>query len=168
MGEYVKMSEEKKNSGALKGFWRRICNGEITDSLTQNFMVYIVSYILTALLSSVPSIGFFASLNTSPGSAAPFLQSFADCLLPTTVTLTLSSTVQNLASAPKIRALMIWNPILVFLGTVVYLLLRVQSAWWLPYVFCGFVVLNTISNLFVVSQIQAETMGGSISREKDA
>lgn len=157
MGEHIEM-------GKIRELLRRTTNGELSDLFTQTFVIYFFSYVLSAILSSLPILGVFPSLSGSGGVAVSFIQSFSDYLIPTTVTLTLSTFIQNLGADSDVRAGVIWSPLLTLVYVILYVVWRQEPKPWLPYGSIVLVVINTIVNLVVTAQVYNRVVGRSITR----
>lgn len=132
---------------------KRLVAGEISDLLTQNFVIYVTSYALTVLLSSLPSLGLFAPPDAGEMSS---MQTLSDCLFPTTITLTISALIQNLSYNKKPHATLLWSPFITLIYGILYVRWRKSFYPWLPYVSCAVALLTAVINLWVVTQIQKE------------
>lgn len=143
----------------------RLLNGYITDPLTQNFIIYFASYVLSAFLSSIPNIGLLPV--SVAESTNTFLPAFGNCLLPTTVTLTVSTVFQNIAKAQeldvKLRVSILWPALVSIIYAYLHIRLSQSGNVILPWVaiVCAFVI--SALNLWTVTQIQREVNDASVN-----
>ena len=141
----------------MGNIFKRILNGDITDPLTQKVTIYVSSYLLSFVLSSVPYIGAFADPNTTTLIG----RAFADCLLPATVTLIASTAIENVArsqvSGVTLRAPTIWAVILTVCYSLVYVNLRQLQLSWVPLAATIASLLISLISLYSALQIQSET-----------
>lgn len=149
----------------------RLFNGYITDPLTQNFVIYIASYALSALLSSIPFLGILASSTADAAVATPsldtFLWAFSDCVVPTTVTLTAGTVIQNIAKSQetniRLRSSTIWAAIFTLIYMLLYAALHQQRFVCLPWIAIVSSFLISFLNLWTITQLEKEAVPDGVS-----
>lgn len=145
-------------------FFSRILNGYITDPLTQNFLIYFISYVFSAFLSSIPNIGLLSPASDDLNS---FLLAFSNCLLPTTVTLTVGTFIQNIAKTQelgvKIRVSIIWPAMLSLAYAYLHIRLSQSGSAILPWIAIVLSFVISALNLWISTQIQMAHVDVSIS-----
>lgn len=138
----------------IKGLKEQL-NGEITEPLMQSILIYIFSYILSILLSSIPVLGLFAP---SESDETVLGIVFTDCLLSATITLTVSTMVQNFAVAIQNsirKCILTFLLILVVLFDVIaYTVLRGLGHPHLTFITLTVSLVTSVINLFAVAQIE--------------
>lgn len=137
-------------------------NGDLTDPLNLNIIIYTCTYalsIISALMGVVPDIGREEFL------VGEFWRAFTDCIVPTTATLVLGNVIQNLVVVSEYRikrfALSIWAVLSVLVYMMIYPLLR-------EYELPCFTVAVAIASIGIVvlgmnsiAQIEKEKQGNS-------
>ena len=138
----------------IKGIKEQL-NGEITEPLMQSILIYIFSYVLSILLSSIPVLGLFAP---SESNEAVLEIVFTDCVVSATITLTVSTMVQNFAVAIQNgirKCILTFLLILVVLiDVIVYTVLRGQGCSHLTIITFAVSLLTSVISLFAVAQIE--------------
>ncbi len=112
-------------------------NGDLTDPLNLNIIIYICTYLLSAISSLLPCV----ELLGTEEFGKTFFQALTDCIVPTTATLVLGSIIQNLViiSQNQIRrfALSIWSLMAVIVYTLTYSILRAKKFLFVKYNYMG-------------------------------
>lgn len=75
-----------------------ILNGDLTDLLNLNILLYTYTYVLSIIFSILYHV---VTLESQPFNWNEFLKVLTDCIVPTTSTLVLSNLVQNFISASQ-------------------------------------------------------------------
>ena len=99
---------------------RRILNGDLTDPLTLNVLIYTCTYILSIIFSILSYVG---TLKTESFDSLSFLAVLTDCIVPTTATLVLSNFIQIFATATQARITRCELSLWALLATILYVML---------------------------------------------
>lgn len=130
-------------------------SGEITEPLMQSILIYLFSYVLSILLSSIPGLGLFAPSGSNEAVLGIML---TDCVVSATITLTVSTIVQNFATAIQNRiskCILTFLLILVVLFDVIaYTVLRGRECSHLTIITFVASLLTSVIGLFAVAQIE--------------
>lgn len=133
---------------------RNRLNGELTDPINLNIMIYTFTYAFT----SVSILIICNDLNEVTLEAV--LQVITDSIVPTTVTLVLGSVIQNIVLANQNRsskfALSLWT----LLGAVIYLFIysrfRQLEEWWFSAIILFVAVVIVILSMCAIAQVEKE------------
>lgn len=138
---------------------REVLNGDLTDSLNLNVLIYTCTYVLSIISSLLPYVGTFVS---GEADVTGFLRTLTDCIVPTTATLVLGNVIQNLVlvsqAGIKYFALSLWAMIAVFAYMLLYPTFRGYGSLWFSVIVCfasvGIVVLGMRSIVQVEKERQ--------------
>lgn len=139
-----------------KGFQERL-NGDLTDPLNLNIVIYSCTYVLSVICSIIPFINQF---NSETFEIVALFRALTDCIVPTTATLVLGTIIQNVVSISQAKvkrfALSVWSLLAIFVYMVMYPLFRTMKSSWLDivvwFVSAGIVVLE----MCAVAQVENE------------
>ncbi len=100
---------------------KSVLNGDLTDPLTLNILIYTGTYVLSIIFS----ISIYRSSPSSESTSLfKLFQILTDCIVPTTTTLALGNVIQNVVSASQAGvsrfALSIWVLIIAFAYMLLY------------------------------------------------
>lgn len=77
-----------------------LLNGDLTDPLSLNVMIYICTYLMSILSSFFPYLAIFGSEEFNVND---FAKTLTDCIVPTTATLVAGNAIQNMAIVGRKR-----------------------------------------------------------------
>lgn len=133
---------------------REILNGDLSSPLTLNFIIYMVTYTVSILIS-------FLVYQGSPGAksakVSDFLQIITDCIVPTTTTLILGNTIQSAVSAVVHRttrfALTVWALLAIIVYVILYSFLR-NAGTLLYVIICLATIGIVVLEMFAIVQVE--------------
>lgn len=137
---------------------REVLNGDLTDPLNLNILIYTCTYVLSIISSILPYAGSFRS---EEFNVSEFLKILTDCIVPTTATLVLGNVIQNfvLASQTGIKrfALSLWAMLAVIAYMLLYPAFRgCEKPWFCVavwFISAGIVVLG----MHAIVQVEKES-----------
>jgi len=135
-----------------------LLNGDLTDPLNLNILIYTSTYVLSIISSILPCVGTFG---TDSFNVTEFLRILTDCIVPTTATLVLGNVIQNFVSVSqtgiKRFALSIWALLAVIAYMILYPAFRWCESYWFSVIVwlvsAGIVVLG----MHAIVQIEKES-----------
>jgi len=149
-----------------KKIWERL-NGDLTDPLNLNILIYICTYMLSILSSFLPYSKMISS-GKFDEVFSQALQAFTDCIVTTTATLILGSAIQNLVTISQNQikrfALTVWSFVAVIVYTLFYSMFRGEKLDWLNTIIWLISIMIVILNMFAISQVEIEKERGKQSK----
>lgn len=135
---------------------RTVLNGDLTDLLTLNILIYTNTYVLSVIFSILI---YKVSPPPEEDRVSKLLQILTDCIVPTTSTLVLGNVIQNIALAGRAGVsrvtLSIWALIAVFAYMLIYPFFR-DVGWWLSLIVWAISLLIVILGMHAIIQVDKE------------
>lgn len=141
----------------MKGKIGERLNGDLSDALNLNILIYVCTYVLTIVSTIIPQIQLFGTANFQ---GTKFLRALTDSIVPTTVTLILGSIIQNLVVVAKNKitrfALSTWSMLLIIAYAILYPNLRFFESWGVDIIVWFSSAVLIIFEMCAIAQVERE------------
>ena len=142
-----------KNKKVKNKVWE-IVNGDLSSPLTLNFIIYVVTYTVSILISYLVYRG---SPGAKSANASDFLRIITDCIVPTTTTLILGNIIQSVVSAvvqgTTRFALTVWALLAIIVYIILYSFLR-EAGLVFYIVVCLATIGIVVLEMFAIVQVE--------------
>lgn len=139
-------------------------NGDLTNPLNLNILIYTCTYVLSIFCSFIPYAGV---LGSDQFDYIVFMKTLTDTIVPTTVTLVLGNTIQNmvLISQAQVKrfALSVWSLIAIIGYTILYSVFRNIDFNCINYIVWFISALIVTLEMYAIAQVDVETQKNKAS-----